>query len=124
MSVTRNMKMAKQKYIAIENVDTAELEQQRKRLHRLLHKLTTPPFHHPTQAEIDALEGVLNMLDSWSDKRWYKRKRKRLGLTRTPNHEFVVSASPVCDAHVMKKLITRRIGRPDGCGFDYVISLV
>lgn len=52
--------------IVIHNVDTKMLERQRKRLHALLFRLANPAAK-PTKHEINALEGVVSMLDDWSD---------------------------------------------------------
>lgn len=61
--------------IIIEGVDTKKLERQRKRLHRVIHAFQCgQPIK---ERNIDALEGLVNMLDHWSDEEYYRRKGKR-----------------------------------------------
>ena len=51
--------------LVIDNVDLDLLEKQRKMLYVLLDRLNIIPG--VTTQEIEALDGILNMLDSWSD---------------------------------------------------------
>uniref|UniRef100_A0A6M3IMS7 Uncharacterized protein n=1 Tax=viral metagenome TaxID=1070528 RepID=A0A6M3IMS7_9ZZZZ len=62
--------------LVIENVDLELLEQQRKILNCLEFSIVHSGngFVRVTQQETSALIGVLNMLDNWSDKEYFKKQ--------------------------------------------------
>lgn len=73
----------KNQTIVIENVDVALLEKQRRVLATVLLKSRQAHCLRPalstyvpqiTDEEIDALAGLLNMLEAWSDKQYFERK--------------------------------------------------
>jgi len=64
--------------IEIDGVDTTLLDQQRKILWEALTRSGMGDHYDESgilrKKELEALEGILNMLDHWSDKIYYERK--------------------------------------------------
>lgn len=59
--------------LMISNVDLRLLEQQRLVLHKMLENVVLPRDTEPDMIEYrDALEGVLAMLDAWSDELYFE----------------------------------------------------
>jgi hypothetical protein len=63
--------MKKEDTLIINHVDLILLEQQRHALHRLFNKLRDLEPHLIAYDEFQALAGILNMLDDWSDEKWH-----------------------------------------------------
>lgn len=61
------------KKLEILNVDLEMLEEQRKALAELAHLIDNRQYYRVDSRHLSALDGVVNMLDAWSDERYFSR---------------------------------------------------
>ena len=75
MTNTSNTSEGNKKHIesiTIENIDTPLLENQRKLLNKVMHRLSKDSTITVTGTEHMALRGIEMMLDEWSDNEYHK----------------------------------------------------
>uniref|UniRef100_A0A6M3LUN1 Uncharacterized protein n=1 Tax=viral metagenome TaxID=1070528 RepID=A0A6M3LUN1_9ZZZZ len=62
--------------ITIKGVDVKLLEKQRKIINKAVDRMDFETITLFGKKEIDALQGIMNMLDSWSDEMYWKEHAK------------------------------------------------
>jgi hypothetical protein len=104
-----------QSTITIAGVNTKKLEKQRKHLHRVINAFQCEkPIR---EKSIDALEGLVNMLDHWSDEEYYLKKGRR---PEGP-HWFAVEIDG-CSREQAERVLRERLGHDEDYGFKYTLN--
>lgn len=101
--------------IIIDRVDTKQLEKQRKHLRRVTHALQC---EKPIREEsVDALGGLVNMLDHWSDEAYFFKK----GCRPEGPHWFAVEIAG-CSREQAEQVLRERLGHDEDYGFKYTLN--
>lgn len=101
--------------IIIDGVDTKRLDRQRKHLHRVINAFQCEKTVRAKS--IDALEGLANMLDHWSDEAYYLKKGRR---PEGP-HWFAVEIAG-CSREQAEQVLRERLGHDEDYGFKYTLN--